>query len=343
MNAAERLIRVPTIDLMKADAGAEAREGCLRALREAVHGVGAFYLSGHGVDERATDAILLHSRQLFSLPERDLDAIEMARSPHFRGYTAVGNERTGGRPDWREQLDVGLETVPHGPKRSAASYWVLHGPNQWPAALPTLREAVLDYMERLQSVAARLLAAIAESLALRRDYFVDAFAGDPHVHLKIIRYPGRDARPGDGVGAHKDYGFLTLLLQDTVGGLQVSDGAGNFIDVPPVPGTFVVNLGEMLEIATAGYLTAMLHRVVRPPAGADRLSVPFFYNPRLDFVSTPIAVPAQPHSDHVQRVEDTRDILFTEYGRNAIKGWCRSHPRVAERYYPDLRNDARDR
>lgn len=80
------------------------------------------------------------------------------------------------------------------------------------------------------------------------------------------------------MGAHKDYGFLTLLLQDEVGGLQVRSGDG-YLDVPPLPGAFVVNLGELLEIATDGYLSATDHRVVSPPGAVERFSVPFFYNP----------------------------------------------------------------
>ena len=328
---------IATLDLREAEADGSTRKSFQRRLRESVHGIGAFYLTGHGIDEDLCDALLRHGRRLFELPSAALATIDMIHSPHFRGYTPPGNERTAGRADRREQLDVAFEAKTRERSPDHARYWLLQGPNQWPAALPALRIAVLDYMERLQAVAARLLAALLEALGLRRDYFTDAFSPDPHVHLKIVRYPGSDDGATDqGVGAHKDYGFLTLLLQDTASGLQVSDGVGGYIDVPPVPGTFVINLGEMLEVASGGYVTATTHRVVSPPPGTDRLSIPFFFNPRLDYITTPLAIASSLAAPSTRRVEDTRDVLFTEYGRNALRGWFRSHPRVAERYYSEL-------
>ena len=104
----------------------------------------------------------------------------------------------------------------------------------------------------------------------------------PNHRMKIVRYPGRDATGDDqGVGAHKDGGFLTLLLQDENKGLQV-EYDGRWVDVEPIPGTLVVNIGELLELASNGYLRATVHRVVTPPAGVERFSVPFFFSARLD-------------------------------------------------------------
>ena len=154
---------------------------------------------------------------------------------------------------------------------------------------------------------------------------------------------------------HKDYGLLTLLLQDGTGGLQVllEDDAADratgraaspatasrIVDVPPLgaPGeAFVVNLGEMLEVATTGYLRATSHRVVSPPAGAERLSVPFFFNPHLDAVLTPAPLPPELARRARGITDDPANPLLSGYGANALKGWLRAHPRVAERHHPDL-------
>jgi len=271
------------------------------------------------------------------LPQTERRAIEMANSPHFRGYTALGNELTLGRPDWREEVDIGAERPlriePDGPP-----YWGLQGPNQWPAALPALRPAVLNWIERLQAVAAELARAVAESLGLPRDYFDDAFEPDPHLLVKLVRYPGRDGDDRQGVGIHKDSGFLTFVLQDDRGGSGLQFLAGqDWVDVVPVPGAFVINLGEALELATGHRLRATQHRVQSPPAGRDFFSIPFFYNPRFDYVVKPIDFPAgvlPPLSS--EPPVDPANPIFAEYGYNALKGRLRSHRDVAERFYRDV-------
>lgn len=324
---------LPVLDLSLADDPA-TRAAFHKDLHDAAHDVGFLHLTGHGVTPAETDRILRVTREFFALPEADRLAVSNLRSPHFRGYTRVGHELTGGRSDWRDQLDVGAErpapTVgPHDP-----AYLWLEGPNQWPAALPELRTVVLAWQERLAAVAHRLLRELLVSIGAPGDFFDEAFAERPHLHTKLIRYPGAaPSGSGQGVGAHKDYGFLTLLLQDGVGGLQVRSG-DTFLEVPPLPGAFVVNLGELLEIATNGYLAATDHRVVSPPGAVERFSVPFFYNPRLDAVidTVPGAYLAQaPGIDH-----DHANPLHAEYGRNELKGWVRAHPEVARLHHPEL-------
>ncbi|MEU7811252.1 2OG-Fe(II) oxygenase family protein [Pseudonocardia sp. NPDC049154] len=146
-----------------------------------------------------------------------------------------------------------------------------------------------------------------------------------------------DPDSDQGVGVHKDYGYLALLQQDEVGGLQVEGPDGRWIDATPIPGTFVVNIGEMLEIATQGYLTATRHRVVSPPVGVDRFSVPFFLGPRLDAVVEPLELPAELAAQVRGVSEDPDNPLHAQFGENAVVGWLRSHPRVAEKYWSDVR------
>lgn len=332
---------LPVLDLRTLDDPVK-RTGFLDDLRAAAHGVGFFYLTGTGVTIQDATDILDMSRRFFALPERDRMAIGNLQSAHFRGYTRVGDELTNGQADWRDQLDFGAERAasPGGPDEPV--WRRLEGPNQWPGALPELRTSMLDWQDRLSAIAHRLLSALAASLGLAEDHFDEAFAETPFVNAKVVRYPGSsgDGR-NQGVGAHKDYGFLTLLLQDNVGGLQVRTSDGSYLDAPPMPAAFIVNLGEMLEVATDGYLRATVHRVVSPAGATQRISVPFFYNPRLDAEVRPIVLSPELAAQARGAEDDPANPLLTTYGANALKGWLRAHPEVAARYYGDLLSAAR--
>lgn len=324
---------LPVLDLSRADDPA-LRDSFRKDLHAAARDSGFLHLTGHGVTAAETSRILELTRAFFALPEADRLAVSNLNSPHFRGYTRIGHELTGGASDWRDQLDVGAERPAPAVGPDDPAYLWLEGPNQWPEALPELRDVVLQWQARLAAVAHRLLQELLASIGAPADFFDAAFADRPHLHTKLIRYPGSAPSGADqGVGAHKDYGFLTLLLQDSVGGLQVvRDGA--FLDVPPMPGAFVVNLGELLEIATEGYLTATDHRVVSPAGEVERYSVPFFYNPRLDAVVE--TVPGDYLRSAPGVAHDASNPLHAEYGRNELKGWVRAHPGVARRWHPEL-------
>ncbi|MFF5426916.1 MULTISPECIES: isopenicillin N synthase family dioxygenase [unclassified Streptomyces] len=327
--------QLPIVDLSAAGRGPQARRLLHAQLHSAAHDVGFFQLVGHGVTEAETQALTTAMRAFFALPEADRLALDNINSPHFRGYTRIGDERTQGARDWRDQLDIGAERPAHTPAPWEAPYWWLEGPNQWPAALPGLRTAALHWIDRLSGVAARLLHELLASIGAPADFYDDIFGPHAHPQLKLVRYPGSSGEGDDqGVGAHKDYGFLTLLLQDQVGGLQVQREDGDFHDVPPLPGAFVVNLGELLEVATDGYLVATNHRVVSPPGATERFSVPFFYNPRLDARIAPLDFPYASQAPGV--TADPANPLFAEYGYNALKGKLRAHPLVAARHHAEL-------
>jgi len=296
-----------------------------KGLRKAVHEVGFFYLTGHEVPDELAGRLLAAARRLFELPEADKNAIAMVRSPHFRGYTRLGGELTRGRVDWREQIDIGPERPSIGGPDKPAYLW-LQGPNQWPAALPELRRIIDEFDVALSSVARTLLRHWAASLGSPPDVFDSAFADKPATLIKIIRYPARAASP-QGVGAHRDAGVLTLLLAEPGSrGLQVRR-AGGWIDVPPLPGAFVVNIGELLEVATGGYLKATEHRV-NLDGPAERISVPYFFNPRLDAQIPVLSLPDELRT-LAERRDDPSDPIFSVYGRNAWKSRLRAHPDVA--------------
>ncbi|MET7617102.1 2-oxoglutarate and iron-dependent oxygenase domain-containing protein [Streptomyces sp. NPDC005408] len=327
-------LQLPVIDLSAADRGPQARALLHAQLHSAAHDVGFFQLTGHGVTGAETTALTSAMRAFFALPEADRLAIDNVNSPHFRGYTRIGDERTGGTQDWRDQLDIGAERPAHVPGPGEPGYWWLEGPNQWPAAVPELRTAALAWIDRLSAVADKLLHELLAAIGAPPDFYDAVFGDRAHLHLKLVRYPGSASDGGQGVGAHKDYGFLTLLHQDEIGGLQVERGDGLFHEVPPLPGAFVVNLGELLEVATNGYLKATNHRVVSPPGAVERYSVPFFYNPRLDARIEPLPFPYAANAPGV--TVDPANPLFAEYGRNELKGKLRAHPLVAARHHADL-------
>ncbi|WP_406861588.1 2-oxoglutarate and iron-dependent oxygenase domain-containing protein [Streptomyces sp. HUAS MG47] len=336
MTNTQSYAQLPVIDLSAADRGPQARRELHAQLHAAAHEVGFFQLVGHGVTEAETEALQSAMRAFFALPEPARLALDNVNSPHFRGYTRIGDERTAGARDWRDQLDIGAERPARVPAPGEPPYWWLQGPNQWPAALPELRTAALHWIDRLSAVAERLLHELLAAIGAPPRFYDDIFGAHAHPHLKLVRYPGSSGDEGDeqGVGIHKDYGFLTLLLQDQVGGLQVLRGDGQFHEVPPMKGAFVVNLGELLEVATNGYLVATSHRVVSPSGATERYSVPFFYNPRLDARIAPVPFPYA--SDAPGVTADPANPLFAEYGRNELKGKLRAHPLVAARHHADL-------
>jgi isopenicillin N synthase-like dioxygenase len=340
-----------------------------RQLRTVAHEVGFFHLTGHGVSEHLTDRLLTQARRLFALPDADKDAIAMRNSPHFRGYTRLGGELTGGAVDWREQIDVGAQRTPIGGQGNPDYLW-LQGPNQWPPALPELPAVIAEWDAALAEVGRTLLRHWAISLGSPADVFEDAFADTPATLIKIIRYPAQAETPqgvkaseatgsgvgaseatgngvgaseatGSGVGAHRDAGVLTLLLAEPdSSGLQVrspgaseatGNGSGEWIDVDPVPDAFIVNIGEMLEVASGGYLRATEHRVRL--SSRERISVPYFFNPRLDAALPVLQLPAElAVRARGVSVDPANEQIFSVYGRNAWKSRLRAHPDVAARH-----------
>jgi isopenicillin N synthase-like dioxygenase len=327
---------IPLLDLARFNAGAGQRAGFLADLRAAARDVGFFYLTGHGVAPELLRELLEVSRRFFALPTGQKLAIEMVNSPHFRGYNRVAWELTRGAADWREQIDIGAEreALPRGPETPA---WLrLQGPNQWPSALPELRPVVQRWQSAALAVLEQLLQAFCLALGQAADALEPIYKVDPHYMVKLIRYPGRDSTQSDqGVGAHKDSELLTLLLQDTQGGLQVDTG-GSWIDVTPRAGTFVVNIGELLELASDGYLRATVHRVVAPPAGTERISAAFFLGARLDATVPLLQLPPTLAAQAGGPASDPNNPLFRNVGQNYLKGRVRSHPDVARRHHADL-------
>ncbi len=328
---------LPTLDISRFYGKTEEREALIAELRKVLYDHGFFYLKGHGVSPTLIEDVVSTAKHFFALPLDEKLKIEMVKSPHFRGYNRAGQERTRGEQDWREQLDINTEGTPVEIGPDTPAWKRLLGPNQWPAALPELKPLLLEYQAEVTRVGIDVLKAIAVALSQPENVFADIYEPQPSQLLKIIRYPGREVAESDqGVGAHKDGGFVTVLLQDTTPGLRIRTDEGAWIDAPPVPGTFVINTGELLELATNGFVRADVHDVVSPPAGIERFSVAFFLGSRYDATIPVIELPVDLKQVERGITVDPLNPIFREVGQNHLKSRLRSHPDVALAHHADL-------
>ena len=253
------------------------------AIDRACRDVGFFYVVGHGVDPALLRRLDRAARTFFSLDEPEKARIAMARGGRaWRGWFPLGGELTSGVPDLKEGLYFGAELGPDHPRVRAGT--PLHGPNLFPRHPAELRDAVLTYLDAMTALGQAVLRGMALGLGRPADWFADHLTGDPLVLFRIFRYPPAPAGGHErwGVAEHTDYGLLTLLAQDGNAGLQVRTPSG-WVDAPPRPGSFVCNLGDMLERLTDGRYRSTAHRV-RNESGAERLSFPFFLDPTWDAV-----------------------------------------------------------
>ncbi|KAI8603571.1 hypothetical protein EDD21DRAFT_423682 [Dissophora ornata] len=278
----------------------------------------------------------------------------------------IGEEFTNNQVDHREQLQFGPEQAPIDSFQPSISpdYEGLQGPNQWPvstvALLPGFQPCILDFMDQLETLSQRLMDAVALSLGLRSSYFRDLFGKNPYYRLKCAKYPSVKEAATIGCGAHKDTGFMTVLFQDMVGGLQGQDpGTGEWMDTKPVPDTFIVTMGEAIEKMTDGLYHATIHRVLNNTSGQDRYSIPFFFDPalnaripytidnldmsaQLDFASTAIEKSDEEEENPaegsvlglgISNIEPSRPKDGWSSGAHVFETVQRCHPEVYSRWY----------
>ena len=277
---------IPIIDLAPMF-GSERRamEDCASALRRACTEVGFFYIVNHGVEEATIRSVLDQTRRFFELPEEAKLAYDLARTRRHRGYVPFEalSADPGAEPDVQEAYEVGLELPADDPLHLAGN--PLYGPNVWPHELPGFADEVYAYFEKVLTLGHVLFRAFAIALDLPDDFFEPQIAR-PMTQLRLIHYPESEREMHDaatlGVGAHTDYECFTILWQDAPG-LQVQNTSGDWIEALPVPGTFVVNIGDMMQRWTNDLFVSTPHRVVNPPHTA-RHSFPMFFGTNHDTV-----------------------------------------------------------
>ena len=300
VTAAAAFDQIPVVDLGPLSGSRAEREGLAEDLCRICHEIGFLLVVNHGVSDSLSDDVFDMMRRFFALSDEQKALIDKRRSRHFRGWEPVGAEYTNYRPDIREQIDSWTEW-PAEPKDVEPYYRRLLGPNQWlpDDVLPGHRGLTNRWFDELGGLANRLMAALSLGLGLSEDY-LERYFGHPTMSLaKFIHYPPTPDGEA-GVNPHHDTGFLTVLDPGPTAGLQVQNQAGEWIDVPSVEGSYVINLGETLQAMTGNYLVATAHRVITTD---ERYSAGYFHGPSLDVCLAPLplddrfaaAVAASPH------------------------------------------------
>ena len=271
---------VPIIDMQLLESGRGAQ--LAEALRNAFVTSGFCYIRNHGMpDEVIRDA---HAKAVafFHLPLSE--KLKSKPKESVRGFNAIGRTKMqyAEEPDYKEYYQIGLE-LPHDDPAVLAGQ-PMRGPNQWPDGVPGFREAFELYYDEIGRCGQRLLRGVALSLGVAEDFFVGKY-DKPLQRTQAIYYPPHPARhEGElfGVAPHTDYGCITILWQDEVGGLEVLDRQGRWVSAPPVPGTLVINIGDLLQRWSNDRYLSNQHRVSNR-SGRERLSIATFYDP--DYVA----------------------------------------------------------
>ncbi|CAH0016869.1 unnamed protein product [Clonostachys rhizophaga] len=343
-------INIPRIDL-----SLPGHDQLLSDLRYALTEVGFLYIENHGVPTNLISDLKNALPRLFSISPESKAEVALENSPHFLGYSGDGAETTAGKSDRREQFEFATEldaTWKEGvPLRER-----LRGPNSWPSAYPELRPIVETYIRELTALGERFLRLVAEALFLPQDTFLP-FLSDQH-RLKLVHYPALED-PGaesQGVGPHKDSsGWWTFLLQASpphIKGLQVLNKSGNWVDVPVIPDSLVVNIGQAFEVVTHGVCKATTHRVLG--GSLERFSVPFFQGVRRDLTKAEALDPLREHflkrpefrfqkGSVASESDEGRGIdsaflkgKYDTWGESQLRTKIRSHRDVGKRFYGDV-------
>lgn len=310
---------IPMIDIAALEGGSTAeKEAVGRHLDDACRRVGFFYVAGHGVDPASIDAAFAAARSFFHLPIEQ--RLELRSHSPYRGFhplatdipSAVLEDVTVAKTpiDYREHFHVGRD----GPAMEGDPFT---GPNTWPPSVPHFRVTVEAYAQALRGVAERIIRGLAIGLGIG-EHGLDAMFRKPYALLDLVHYPPRESGGGgSGIAGHTDYGFLTVLAQDDVGGLEVLIDKAGWFPATPRPGTFICNLGDLITRLTNGVYRATRHRVVSP-SGCDRYSLPYFLDPDGEAVVRPLPGFAVAAGGRAFEPIMCRDYLLAIYGRKKL-------------------------
>lgn len=275
---------LPTVDVSPFATGAPPspeQDAVAAEIDRICREVGFFLIAGHGVEPAVKAAMFDAMQRFFARPLEEKLEIAIGKSANHRGYVAIAAEKSDeeGAADLKESLDTGGEQGPDHPEVQAGV--PMFGPNQFPAD-PAFREAWEAYRAQAVEAAQRVQRAMARALGQHDEFLLDRPGGEVMYHLRHLHYPPQDAvAPGPdqlGCGAHTDYGTVTLLADDGVGGLQVMTRDGTWIEVAVPDDRLVVNIGDLMAIWTNDRWVSNPHRVVNPPH-TDRYSMPLFVTP----------------------------------------------------------------
>ncbi|MEM1383068.1 MAG: 2-oxoglutarate and iron-dependent oxygenase domain-containing protein [Pseudomonadota bacterium] len=271
---------IPVIDIAPLRQGSDP-SGVAAALYAASQGLGFLYVSGHGIPDAVIETARETAYRFFRSPEAEKEAVRVSGS--HRGWIGQGGAKMqdGAKPDLKESFIWGYQDA----EGQTPQDHPLRGPNRWPAFLPDLAPAAMAYFDHAHGVAHHLMRGFALGLGLAPEFFLRT-ASRPLSRASFVYYPVQDAAAGAdqfGVGPHTDFGVLTVLCQDQVGGLQVQTAQGEWIHAPPIAGTLIVNVADLLARWTDGAFKSTPHRVVNA-SGRERLSLVLAFDPNPETV-----------------------------------------------------------
>ncbi|EPE28913.1 Clavaminate synthase-like protein [Glarea lozoyensis ATCC 20868] len=321
---------IPTIDISPylTSPSSAASTKIIDQVRTACETTGFFQITGHGIPRELQDEVFAGSARLFALSMDEKKKLDKSKSvgASNRGYEIIGNQglQEGTLPDLKEGFYIGRDIPSTDPRVQNNAF--LLGPNQWPSPslipFPLFRHPMERYYTKILSLSLTILDILAATLPYGPNVFKDFTSNDPIANIRLLHYPpdlSNDERQL-GAGAHTDFGAITLLLQDEIGGLQVRDDGGKWVDVPPNREAYVVNVGDMLEMWTRGRYRSGVHRVVNR-SGRDRYSVPFFFDGCGECVLAPLDGGEVEGGEKALTVEGhMRERFGSTYGRGREEG-----------------------
>lgn len=274
---------IPVIDITPLRDGSDPAS-VAAALHEASQGLGFIYITGHGIPEDTIAAARAAAYSFFRAETAQKETILVSSS--HRGWLRQGGAKMqdDAKSDLKESFIWGWQ----GDDGAAPDDHPLRGDNLWPAFVPELKESALDYFAAAHEVAFHLMRGFALGLSLPEDFFLKT-TDRPLSRASFVYYPAQPAEMGPdqfGVGPHTDFGVLTVLCQDDVGGLQVQAVDGDWVQAPPIPGSLIVNVADLLSRWTAGAYKSTPHRVVNS-SGRERMSLVLAYDPNPDTMIDP--------------------------------------------------------
>ncbi len=310
---------IPVISLAGLRSGRSADvERIGREIGRAARGLGFFSVTDHGIAQTLVDAVFAESAAFFALPAAEKERLSVTNSTSYRGYVRLGEEKLDPAlaGDIKECFNAGPDLAADDPDVLAGKPY--HAVNQWPD-LPAFRATMLEFHRAALDLVVLLHRAIATDLGIDEHFFEQYFTRAVGV-MRLLHYPphpGRFDGSVYGAGAHTDYGNLTLLAQDTVGGLEVRKRDGSWTVVPPAAGTFVCNIGDCLMRWTNDVYVSNAHRVVNQ-SGRERYSVAYFGDPNSDALVTclpsvlaPGDVPKYPPITYGEYLRSRYDATYT--------------------------------
>jgi isopenicillin N synthase-like dioxygenase len=343
---------IPIIDLSLLDTNPTL---FLESLKNAVINIGFFYIKSHKVDKKLLEKMKNYTILFFDLPSEEKIKLNRILTPSFLGYGMLGTETNNNKKTHgREQFNFSNE-INKKEEKILPVYYKLYSPGLWPDEniLPGFKETFLEYINIINNLGKDLLCFISESLGLPKYSLIEYMNEESFCSGKIIKYQNIDElnnNQGIGLGAHKDTsGLLTILFPfDHLPGLQVQNHSGEWIDVPKIDDTFIVNLGFPLEYILKGTVVATTHRVFNPPFGmGTRYSLPVFITHRYNKPLYPINLPKKIEFKQLKQKNIISDAdkykeefeeIFNDPGNKYLERRVNAYPKLAKIYYSELNN-----